>query len=159
MTLPYFIDFIKHALEFGKVKIKLLEMTFKGKQSILPHQQPLHCLVLTYQKSTMKPIAIQSQQEPLICILMQQGSLAVAQVVVSLLLSLLIYTICVWEAVNVSTKWHAYMLDNHWYLSIATLPDVFNSLEDAVALLITHSIINSLAIVVFSENSLFHSHT
>ena len=27
MTLPYFIDFIKRALEFGKVKIKLLEMT------------------------------------------------------------------------------------------------------------------------------------
>ena len=39
MTLPYFIDFIKCALEFGKVKIKLLETTFKGKQSIFPHQQ------------------------------------------------------------------------------------------------------------------------
>ena len=51
----------------------------------------------------MKPIAIQSQQEPLICMLTQQGSLAVAQVVVSLLLSLLNYTICVWEAANVST--------------------------------------------------------
>ena len=49
------------------------------------------------------------------------------------------------------------MLDNHWYLSIATLPDVFNRLKDAVAPLITHSIINSL-IVVFSQNSLFHSH-
>ena len=30
--------FIKCALEFGKVRIKLLEMTFKGKQSIFPHQ-------------------------------------------------------------------------------------------------------------------------
>ena len=43
----------------------------------------------------MKPIAIQFQQETLICTLTQQGLLAVAQVVVSLLLSLLIYTICV----------------------------------------------------------------
>ena len=51
MTLPYFIDFIKHALEFGKVKIKLLEMTFKGKQSIFPHQQPLHCLILTFRSN------------------------------------------------------------------------------------------------------------
>ena len=51
MTLPYFIDFIKCALEFGKVKIKLLEMTFKGKQSIIPHQQPLHCLVLILQSN------------------------------------------------------------------------------------------------------------
>ena len=45
MTLPYFIDFIKRALEFCKDRIKLLEMTFKGKQSIFPHHQPLHCLV------------------------------------------------------------------------------------------------------------------
>ena len=51
MTLPYFIDFIKRALEFGKVKIKLLEMTFKGKKSIFPHQQPLHCLVLTFRSN------------------------------------------------------------------------------------------------------------
>jgi hypothetical protein len=41
MPLPYFIYFIKCALEFGKVKIKLLEMTFKGKQIIFPHFQPL----------------------------------------------------------------------------------------------------------------------
>jgi hypothetical protein len=40
MTLPYFIYFIKYALEFSKVKIKLLKMTFKGKQSIFPHHQP-----------------------------------------------------------------------------------------------------------------------
>ena len=67
MTLPYFIDFIKCALEFGKVKIKLLEMTFKGKQSIFPHQQPLHCIALyLHSEATMKHIAIQSQQEPLI---------------------------------------------------------------------------------------------
>ena len=51
MTLPYFMDFIKPALEFGKVKIKLLEMTFKGKQSIFPHQQPLHFLVLTFRSN------------------------------------------------------------------------------------------------------------
>ena len=43
--------FTKCALEFGKVKIKLLEMTFKGKQSIFPHQQPLHCLVLTFRSN------------------------------------------------------------------------------------------------------------
>ena len=51
MTLPYFIDFIKSALEFGKVKIKLLEMTFKGKQNMFPCQQPLHCLVLTFRSN------------------------------------------------------------------------------------------------------------
>ena len=51
MTLPYFIDIIKPALEFSKVKIKLLEMTFKGKQSIFPHHQPLHCLVLTFRSN------------------------------------------------------------------------------------------------------------
>ena len=51
MTLPYFIDIIKHALEFGKVKIKLLEMTFKGKQSIFPHHQQLNCLVLTFRSN------------------------------------------------------------------------------------------------------------
>ena len=34
-----------------------------------------------YYKATMKPIAIHSQQEPLICMLTQQGSLAVVQVV------------------------------------------------------------------------------
>ena len=51
MTLPYFIDFMKRALEFGKVRIKLLEMTFKGKQSIFPHQQPLHCLILTFRSN------------------------------------------------------------------------------------------------------------
>ena len=45
------MDFIKCALEFGKVRIKLLEMTFKGKQSIFPHQQPLHCLVLTFRSN------------------------------------------------------------------------------------------------------------
>ena len=51
MTSPYFIDIIKHALEFGKVRIKLLEMTFKGKQSMFPHHQPLHCLVLTFRSN------------------------------------------------------------------------------------------------------------
>ena len=51
MTLPYFMDFINRALEFGKVKIKLVEMTFEGKQSIFPHYQPLHCLVLTFRSN------------------------------------------------------------------------------------------------------------
>ena len=50
------------------------------------------------------------------------------------------------------------MLDNHWYLCIATLPDVFNRLKGAVAQLITHSSINSLPIV-FSKTTLFDSHT
>ena len=105
----------------------------------------------------MMPIAIHSQQEPLICTLTQQGSLAVAQVVLSLLLSLLIYTICVWEAVNTYMKCHAYVLDNHWYLSKATLPHVFNRLKDTVPLLVTHSIIKSLAIM-FSKFFISFTH-
>jgi hypothetical protein len=40
----------------------------------------------------MMHIAIHSQQVPLICMLTQQGTLAVAQVVMSFLLSLLIFT-------------------------------------------------------------------
>ena len=60
-----------------------------------------HCIAsYIHSEATMKHIAIQSQQEPLIWMLTQQGLSAVAQVVVSLLLSLLIYTICVWEVVN-----------------------------------------------------------
>ena len=51
MTLPYFIDFIKCAFEFGKVRIKLLGLTFKGKQNIFPNHQPLHCLVLTFRSN------------------------------------------------------------------------------------------------------------
>ena len=42
-------------------------------------------------KATMIPIAIHSQQEPSISTLTQQGSLAVAQVVLSFLLFMLIY--------------------------------------------------------------------
>ena len=41
MTLPYFFYFIKHALVFCKVRSKLLGLTFKGKQDIFPHHQPL----------------------------------------------------------------------------------------------------------------------
>ena len=96
MTLPYFIYFIKRALEFCKVRIKLLGLTFKGKQNIFTNQQLLSSPTITfphlYYKKTIKPIAIHSQQETLICMLTQQGSLAVAQVVVSFLLILLIYT-------------------------------------------------------------------
>ena len=40
------------------------------------------------------PIAIHSQQETMICTLTQQGSLAVAQVVMLFLLSLLGYAFC-----------------------------------------------------------------
>ena len=43
--------FIKHALEFCKVRIKLLGLTFKGKQNMFPHQQPLNCLVLTFRSN------------------------------------------------------------------------------------------------------------
>ena len=53
---------------------------------------PAIALPHLYYKATVMPIAVHSQQEPLICMLTQQGSLAVAQVVVSLLLFLLIYT-------------------------------------------------------------------
>ena len=51
MTLPYFMDFIKHALDFCKVRIKLLGLTFKGKQNIFSCHQPLHCLILTIQSN------------------------------------------------------------------------------------------------------------
>ena len=52
-----------------------------------------HCISsYLYYKATMMPIAIHSQQVPLICTLTQQGSLAVAQVDMSFMLSLLMYT-------------------------------------------------------------------
>jgi hypothetical protein len=95
MTLPHFMYFIKCALAFCTVRIKLLGLTFKGKQNIFPNQQPLSSPAIAlphlYYKATVMPIAIHSQQEPLICMLTQQGLPAVAQVVMSLLLSLLIY--------------------------------------------------------------------
>ena len=76
---------MKHTFEFCKVRIKLLGLTFKGKQNIFPNQQPSSSPTITlphlYYKATIKPIAIHSQQVPLICMLTQQGSLAVAQVV------------------------------------------------------------------------------
>jgi hypothetical protein len=79
ITLPFFKYFIKCALEFGKVKTKLLELTFKGKQSIFPHHQPLSSAALyLHSEATMIPIAIHSEQESLICTLTQQGSLAAA---------------------------------------------------------------------------------
>ena len=92
MPLPNFMYFIKCALDFCKVRIKLLGLTFKGKQNIFPNQQPLSSAAsYLHYKATMKPIAIHSQQEQLVCMLTQQGSLAVAQVVLSFLLSILIY--------------------------------------------------------------------
>ena len=89
MSLPYFGVFINHALDFCKVRIKLLGLTFKGKQNIFPNQQPLSSAAsYLHYKATMMPIAIHSQQETLICTITQQGSsLAVAQVVLSFLLS------------------------------------------------------------------------
>ena len=69
------------ALDFCKTRIKLIGLTFKGKQNILSHHQPLSSPAIAlphlYYKATMMPIAIQSQQEPLICTLTQQGLLAV----------------------------------------------------------------------------------
>jgi hypothetical protein len=68
-------------------------MIFKGKQSVFPHHKPSSAAALyLHSEATMMPIAIHSQHEPWICTLTQQGSSAVAQVVVSFLLSLLIYT-------------------------------------------------------------------
>ena len=98
--------FIKCALDFCNVRIKLLGLTFKGKQNIFPHQQTLSLPTITlhhlHSKATMMPIVIHSQQEPLSCTWTQQGSLAAVQIVLSFLLSLLIYAFGVWEAVNVS---------------------------------------------------------
>jgi hypothetical protein len=95
LVLEYFI---KHALDFYKVRIKLLGLTFKGKENIFPHQQPssspANALPHLHSEATMMDIAIHSQQVLLICMLNQQGYLAVAQVVLSFLLSLLIYTFC-----------------------------------------------------------------
>jgi hypothetical protein len=78
MTLPNFMYFIQQALEFCKVRSKLLGLTFKGKQNIFPNEQllssPAIALPHLCNKATMKPIAIHSQQVPLICTLTQQGS-------------------------------------------------------------------------------------
>ena len=91
MTLPHFMYFIKCALDFCKVRSKLLGLLFKGKQNIFHNQQPLLSPAIALPHTyIMMPIAIHSQQEALICMLTQQGSLAVAQVFVSFLLSLLI---------------------------------------------------------------------
>ena len=100
MTLPYFMYLIKYALEICKDRRKLLGLTFKGKQNIFPNQQPLSSPTISlphlHYKATMMPIAIHSQQEPLIYTLTQQGLfLAKSQIVVSFLLSLLIYIFCV----------------------------------------------------------------
>ena len=90
--------FIYHALDFCNVRIELLELTFKGKQNIFPHHQLLSSLAISlphlHFEATMMPIAIHSQQQPLICTWTQQGFLAVAQVALSFLLSLLIYAFC-----------------------------------------------------------------
>ena len=102
LTLPYFMYFIQCALEFGKSRIKLLGWHSKASRAYF--LMTSHCISLyLHSEATMMPVTIHSQQEQLICMLTQQGlSLAVTQVAVSFLLSLLIYTFCVWEAVNVS---------------------------------------------------------
>ena len=59
MSLPYFMYFIQCALDFCKVRIKLLGLTFKGKQNIFLYQQPLspppsialYCLILTFRSN------------------------------------------------------------------------------------------------------------
>ena len=156
MTLPYFMYFNNCALELCKIRIKLFRLTFKGKQNMFPHHQPLHCLILTIQSNyeaychSFSTSAIDLHVDAARIFGCCTSSLVIPVVPVDLNI--------LWEAVNVSKKFHAKVLDNHWYLSISTLPDVFNRLKDAVALLITHSIIHSL-IIVFSQNSLFHSHT
>jgi hypothetical protein len=88
--------FNKCALEYCKVRIKLLGLTFKGKQNMFPHHQPLSSPAIAlphlHSEATMMDFAIHSRQVLLICMLNQQGYLAVAQVVLSFLLSLLIFT-------------------------------------------------------------------
>ena len=66
------------------------ECKYEAMQWLLMRKYALLALYL-HSEATLMPIAIQSQQEPLICMLTQQGLLAVAQAVLSFLLSLLIY--------------------------------------------------------------------
>ena len=103
MTLPYFMYFIKHALEFGKVRIKLLEMTFKGKQNIFHNQQPLHWLILTFRSND--DACCNSFSASTIDLHVDSaritGSCA-SSCVILVVPVLLIYSFCVWDAVNVS---------------------------------------------------------
>ena len=93
--------FIKHALDFCKVRIRL--PSTHSKTSRICFLITSHCIAsYINSEAIMLHIVIHSQHRTLIFMLTQQGSPAVAQVVVSLLSSMLIYTICVWEAVNVS---------------------------------------------------------
>ena len=157
MTLPYFMYFMKFALEFGKVRIILLEMLFKSKQSIFPHQQPLHVLILTFRSNYEAYCHSLSTGTIDLHIDSARITGSCSSSCVTLVVPVDLHN----PSVRSSECKHVMacnVLDNHWYLSIATLPDVFNRLTDAVAPLITHSIINSLEIM-FSQNSLFHSHT
>ena len=71
--------FIKHALDFCKVRIKLSSKHSKASRSCFLitshcHNQPLHCLILTFRsnyEATMMHIAVHSHQVPLICMLNQ----------------------------------------------------------------------------------------
>ena len=90
VTLPYFIDFTQRALELCKVRSKLSSKHSKARRTyflITSHY------IASYLQSeaTMMPIAVHSQQVLSICMLTQQRSLAVAQVVLSFLLFMLIY--------------------------------------------------------------------
>ena len=107
MTLPYFIYFIKHAFDFCKVRIKLLGLTFKGKQNIFPHQQPLSSpaialphTYITKQLWCLLPFIL-NRNHWFACWLSKDLWL-LHQVVLSFLLSLLIYAFWVWESVNAS---------------------------------------------------------
>ena len=84
--------FIKHALDFCKVRIKLSSKDSKA--SRIYFLITSHCIAsYIHSEAIMLHIVIHSQHKTLICMLTQQGSLAVAQVVLSFLLSMLIYTI------------------------------------------------------------------
>jgi hypothetical protein len=99
----YLISYISLNILLSLARLKSKCKSWHSKASRAYFLITSHCLAsYLHYKVTMMPIAIHSQQVPLICTLTQQVSLAVAQVVVSFLLFLFIYTICVWEAVNVS---------------------------------------------------------
>jgi hypothetical protein len=93
MTLPYFIYFMKRALEFGKVRSKTVRADIQRQAEHISSSPVIisSSLVLTF-RSNYEACCHSFSTKPLICTLTQQGSLVVAQVVVSFLLSLLIYT-------------------------------------------------------------------
>jgi hypothetical protein len=74
MTLPYFIYFIKPALYFGKVRSKTVKVDIQRQAEHISSSPAIiithHCIAsYLHYKATVMPIAIQSQQVPLICTL------------------------------------------------------------------------------------------